>query len=179
MRAEHRRAIHRVAIRALLSLAVVSLLVPAVSLASGARQGVKARPGEIVLLRDVSARAAYRPAPPGMALIADPSPKGEIDTALGSGELSDEEYASLGAGTAPGHAPMTTVERMTDRAVGTTLGGMTGQGGTLSGTGLNQTMAAPMGAVGTATRGIGDQVRSALSQFPLLSQPATTPPPGG
>lgn len=179
MRAVHRRAIHRRVIRLVSPLAIILLLVPVIAPASGARQGVKAKPGEIVLLRNVSARPAYRPAPPGMALIADPSPKREINAMLGTGELTDEEYASLGAGMVPGPAPMTTVERMTDRAVGSTLGGMTGHGGTLSGGGINQAMAVPMGAVGNATRGIGDQVRGALSQFPLFSQPATTPPPGG
>ena len=36
------------------------------------------QPGEIVLLRDVAARPAYRMAPPGMALIADPKPQREL-----------------------------------------------------------------------------------------------------
>ena len=57
-------------IRGLLAtLAVALLSVGASASASGARQGVKAQPGEIVLLRDVSARPAYRMAPPGMALV--------------------------------------------------------------------------------------------------------------
>ncbi len=80
------------------ALATALLLVGAGASASGARQGVKAQPGEIVLLRDVSARPAYRMAPPGMALIADPKPQREIATALGAGgttngmdELSDED----------------------------------------------------------------------------------------
>ncbi len=66
------------------ALAVALLSVGAGASASGARQGVKAQPGEIVLLRDVSARPAYRMAPPGMALIADPKPQREIATALGA-----------------------------------------------------------------------------------------------
>ena len=84
-------------IRGLLAMLAVALLSGAAGAsASGARQGVKAQPGEIVLLRDVAARPAYRMAPPGMALIADPKPQREIATALGAGtpanamdELSD------------------------------------------------------------------------------------------
>jgi len=123
--------LHRYA--ALIGVLLIGAAVSQCALASGARQGVKAQPGEIVLLRDVSTRPAYRPAPPGMALIADPSPRKELGTALGAGgmsELSDDDYASMGG---------------------------------------------PMGAVGGATRGIGDQVRGALAQFPL-GQPAG---PGG
>lgn len=96
-------------IRGLLAtLAVALLSVGASASASGARQGVKAQPGEIVLLRDVSARPAYRMAPPGMALIADPKPQREIAAALGAGapangmdELSDEDYAGMGQVTPP------------------------------------------------------------------------------
>ena len=64
------------------ALILLVILVPAGALASGARQGVQPRPGEMVLLRDVSTRPAYRPAPPGMALIADPSPQRELAGAL-------------------------------------------------------------------------------------------------
>ncbi|WP_075678264.1 hypothetical protein [Stenotrophomonas sp. TD3] len=155
------------------ALAVTLLTVSADAAASGARQGVKAQPGEIVLLRDVSARPAYRMAPPGMALIADPKPQREIASALGAGapstgmdELSDEDYAGMGAGQAATAASPrgTTVERVTQQALGGTLGrssdGMVGSslGGALGG---------PLGAVGNSTRGIGDTVRGALAQFPL------------
>jgi len=151
------------------------LLAPAAVQASGARQGVKPQPGEIVLLRDVSARPAYRPAPPGVALIADPSPRREVSGALGTpngmDELSDDDYASLGsnAGTASPHHP-TTVERVTTGTVNNTLGRAT-TSGVLSGNSLGRSIGGPMGAVGNATRGIGDQVRGALAQFPL-GQPA-------
>ncbi|AEM51421.1 hypothetical protein [Stenotrophomonas maltophilia] len=155
------------------ALAVTLLVIGADAAASGARQGVKAQPGEIVLLRDVSARPAYRMAPPGMALIADPKPQREIASALGTGgastgmdELSDEDYAGMGAGQAAAAASPrgTTVERVTQQALGGTLGrssdGMVGSslGGALGG---------PLGAVGNSTRGIGDSVRGALAQFPL------------
>ncbi|WP_293705361.1 hypothetical protein [Stenotrophomonas sp. UBA7606] len=144
--------------------------------ASGARQGVKPQPGEIVLLRDVSARPAYRMQPPGMALIADPSPRKELGAALGVGmdELSDDDYAGMDSGlgglAGSGHG-QTTVERVTQGVVGGTMGRVTGDGGALSGAQLSRAIGGPMGAVGGATRGIGDQVRGALAQFPL-SQPA-------
>lgn len=159
-------------------LVAVVLLAPAAVQASGARQGVKAQPGEMVLLRDVSTRPAYRPAPPGVALIADPSPRREVGAALGTStgmdELSDDDYASLGsnAGIATGH-PQTTVERVTTGTVNNTLGRAT-TSGVLSGNSLGRSIGGPMGAVGNATRGIGDQVRGALAQFPL-GQPAGGP----
>ena len=84
--------LHRYA--ALIGLLLVSTVASDAAMASGARQGVKAQPGEIVLLRDVSTRPAYRMAPPGMALIADPSPRKELSSALGAGgmsELSDDD----------------------------------------------------------------------------------------
>ncbi|MBN6149629.1 hypothetical protein JR065_04695 [Xanthomonas sp. AmX2] len=150
-------------------------LFPALALASGARQGVKAQPGEIVVLRDVSARPAYRPAPPGMALIADPSPERELQQTLGGGldELSDGDYAAMDAtAAAPGHAGgASRVERIAGGAIEGTLGRASGAGGSLSGAALSQGIGVPMGAVGSATRGIGDQVRGALAQFPL-AQPA-------
>ncbi|WP_305804709.1 hypothetical protein [Stenotrophomonas sp. YIM B06876] len=147
--------------------------------ASGARQGVKAQPGEIVLLRDVSARPAYRPAPPGMALIVNPSPRRELGQSLGVGtgmdELGDDDYATLGSSlgdTQP--QTQTTVERVTGNALNGALGRVTGEGGALSGGQLSQAIGGPMGAVTGATRGIGDQVRGALAQFPL-AQPAAGP----
>ncbi|KQO02392.1 MULTISPECIES: hypothetical protein [Stenotrophomonas] len=150
--------------------------------ASGARQGVKAQPGEIVLLRDVPTRPAYRMQPPGMALIVDPSPRRELAAALGTGggidELDEDGYASIDSATdrpSSAHAGGTTVERVTGSMVGTTLGHAMGEGGMLSGSQLARTIGGPMGAVGGATRGIGDQVRGALAQFPM----GQTAGPGG
>ncbi len=174
-------AVHRTAfvIAALLALG----LVPDTTHASGARQGVKQQPGEMVLLRDVSTRVAYRPAPPGMALIADPSPSREVNGALGTSsdmdELSDDDFASMGSNTGHGTSSATrqptTVERMTGATVGRTLGDAT-QNGMLSGNTMTRAIGGPMGAVGNATRGIGDQVRGALAQFPLGgAQPAGGP----
>ena len=159
-------------------LLAVALIVPAAANASGARQGVKPQPGEMVLLRDVSARPAYRPAPPGMALIADPSPKREVGQALGTStgmdELSDDDYASLGSNTGAGiPRSATTIERVPGHTVHGTLCEVTDSGMLSSGQ-LSNTIGGPMGAVGNATRGIGDQVRGALAQFPL-GQPAGGP----
>ncbi|TDV30867.1 hypothetical protein [Stenotrophomonas sp. CC22-02] len=163
------------------SLALALLAVATAAGASGARQGVKAQPGEIVLLRDVAARPAYRMAPPGIALIADPKPQREIAAALGSGdpasgmdELSDADYAGMGAGhsTPPAAAGGTTVERVTQQALGGTLG-RNGDG--MVGSSLGGAMSGPLGAVGNSTRGIADTVRGALGQFPLQG----TAPAGG
>lgn len=165
--------------RAVSGLLAVALVLPLAANASGARQGVKTQPGEIVLLRDVSARPAYRPAPPGMALIVDPSPKREVAQALGTSpgmdELSDDDYASLGSNTGAGmpRGGPTTIERVTEHSVNGTVGRVT-HGGMLSGGQFSNTIGGSMGAVGNATRGIGDQVRGALAQFPL-GQPAGGP----
>src|SRR5262249_17525475 len=82
------------------------------------------------------------------------SPRGEVGGALGSGdpasgmdELSDADYAGMGAGhstptTAPGG---TTVERVTQHALGGTLG-RNGDG--MVGSSLGGTMSGPLGAVG-------------------------------
>jgi len=141
-----------------------------------------------VLLRDVSVRPAYRPAPPGIALIANPSPTREVAQALGTGddfaELSDDDFASMGSGsgghaaTAPQPGTATTVGRMTDGVVTTTLGRVAGSDGLLSGNNLSQSINGPVSAVGNTTRGIGDQVLGALSQFPLMGQPANAGGPG-
>lgn len=58
-------------------------LLPASLLAADAQQAVKARPEDSVLLRNVSTHPTHRPAPPGMALMVDPSPRYEIARALG------------------------------------------------------------------------------------------------
>lgn len=139
------------------------------AVAADAHRAVQPKPGEIVLLRNVATRPAYREAPPGMALIVNPSPRHELDAALGVGELSDEDYASLGASpTDPSPRP-TTVEAMVGRA----LGPGTGSGGTAradgGAAGLGPALSVPLGAVGGATRGIGNQVQGALSALPGLT----------
>lgn len=165
--------------RSIGALVAFALLLPAMAHAAGARKAVTPKPGEIVLLRDVSARPAYRPAPPGMALIVDPSPKREINQALGTGELSDAEYAAIGSqADTTGGTQGAIVDRVTGRALSATLGGLTSGNAALSGTGMGPALGGPMGAIGNATGGIGDHVRGALAQFPVLV-PTAVGGPGG
>lgn len=148
--------------------------------ASGARRSDRAKHGEIVVLRDVHARHAYRKQPPGMAIIVDPSPRREIANALGTSELTDAEYAALGAGA--GDMPIagpTTVERMTSQGLGNSLNALTGGTGPVSGASISGSMSVPMGAVHGATRGIAGHVTGALAQFPVVGQPAQGNPAGG
>jgi hypothetical protein len=132
--------------------------------AADAHRAVQAQPGDIVLLRNVSTRPAYRSSPPGMALMVSPSPRSDVDTALGAQELSDADFAQLGATPSP-------AAHLAANGVGRTLeatlvrGG--GGGSTVAGNGVSDAVAAPIGAVGNATRGIGDQVQNALSQLPF------------
>lgn len=154
---------------AALAAVCLALAVPATGIAADAHRAVQAKPGEIVMLRNVSTRPAYRQAPPGMALIVNPSPKHEIDGALGTGELSDADYASLDASPGAGQAHATTVEHMVGNALGGTLGtGAAGRNDVAS-NGMSQAMAGPMGAVGGTTRGIGNQVQGALSALPGMT----------
>lgn len=147
---------------------------------AGARQGVKPRPGEIVLLRNVATRPADRQPPsPGMALLVNPSPRSQLDNALGlgGGEMSDADFANLSA------TPRTTrtsgggtVNRAINGALGNSMGGNAHAGTTVAGNGVSNVVSGPMGAVGNATRGIGRQVTGALSQLPLSNLPLN---PGG
>ncbi len=161
---------------ALPALLAAALLAPASAWAAGARTGVEARHGEMVLLRDVNARPAYRPAPPSIAIIVDPTPTRELGNALGTGELSDEDFASLSTGNRLQlvHGATDTVAgSITAQAVNGSIGIATPEGGMLSGDGINNALSAPLGAVGGATRGMGDRIQGALSSFPIGQQPPT------
>jgi hypothetical protein len=138
--------------------------------AAEARRAVQAQHGEIVVLRNVATRPADRQAPPGMALIVSPSPRHELSQALGTNELSDEEYASLDAAPAAGsQAHGTTVERMVGNSLGGSLGSNPGPHGGVSGNGFSNVIGAPIGVVGSTAGGIGNQVQGALSQLPGLA----------
>jgi len=161
-------------------LAVLAMLLPPAAAnagdGSGARQGVKARPGEIVLLRNVATRPADRsPVSPGMALIVNPSPRGQVDAALGLGsdEMSDTDFASLSATPRTAQARGGTVDRAVNGALGTAVGGNAHAGNPVAGNGVSNVVSGPMGAVGHATRGIGDRVTGALSQLPLSNLPGS------
>ncbi|SEJ15617.1 hypothetical protein [Frateuria terrea] len=144
--------------------AALALVLASPGHAADAHRAVQAQPGDIVVLRNVSTRPAYRSAPPGMALMVSPSPRPEITASLGTRELSDEDFARLDA--APSQAA-----QLQSTAVGRTLDAVllrgSGSGPTVAGNGVSNTVAAPIGALGDATRGIGNQVQGALSQLPF------------
>ncbi|GAB3024004.1 hypothetical protein GCM10027285_02260 [Oleiagrimonas citrea] len=164
----HRPASHRPARAACASLAMCMLVaLAAPSQAGDAHKAVKAKHGEMVLLRDVPARHATHSQPPGVALIVNPKPNRELESALGTGgELGDAEIASLSASpAAAGHVTGTRVTQL----LRTT---------TRNGTGSSQVShnnappgTNPMSTVGSATRGIDPQVQRALSALPLPTQP--------
>lgn len=155
-----------------IALVVGALLLPISAIAADAHTAVKAKPGDIVVLRNVSARPAYRPAPPGMALMVDPSPRNEINHALGTGELSDADYASLDASPTPGSSHRTVVEQMVGNTLVGTLGDNSGSRG-VARNGAGNVISGPLGAVGNTTRGIGSQILGAMSQLPTMTPAAT------
>lgn len=145
--------------------------------AADAHTGVKAKPGEIVLLRQVDARPATRMAPPGLALLVNPSPKREIGDALGTQgdgmvELGDTDFATLTSSmtedllTSPGQA--SDKQRNALGKLTGTLGASAGSGGSFSGGQLTSAIGSSMHAVGGAARGAGEQVKSSLVQMPLF-----------
>lgn len=162
----------------LLCSLIAAALLPGMAAAAESRTGVHPRHGEMVLLRDVNARHASRPAPPSVALIVNPTPNRELHHALGTGELSDADFAAISSGQRLGAAgPASTVERTVANALGSGLGTGTGRvehGGAMTGDGFGGATSGPLGAIGTTTRGIGNHVTGALSQFPLGQKP-----PGG
>ena len=142
--------------------------------AAGARTGVQPRHGEMVLLRDVNTRHAVRPAPPSIGLIVDPTPNRQLMPALAGAELSDADFLALDTGPQPQDAPLQGgIAAPIVRTLSVpSLGGAArdGAGQTVTGV-LGGGTSGPLGAVGTATRGIGGHVTGALSQLPF-GQPA-------
>lgn len=157
--------------RALVSPLLMLLLVPAWQAKAGdARIGVHPKHGEMVLLRNVDARPAYRPAPPGIALIVDPTPTREVQAVHQAGEMTDADFAAMVGGTT-----MRTTE------VTQSIGGVPGvstdgntriDAGSISGVGA---LGTPRGAVGGVTGSVGASIRGALSQFPLGTKPGGGP----
>lgn len=152
----------------------LGMMLPALCFADGARIGQKARPGEIVVIRNVAARPADRaPTAPGMALLVSTSPNPQlVETTTGSsgpGEITDAEIANLNAGPAAGGMSVQNgVQRSLRTALGTNAGG--NSAGAVSGNGVSNTLSAPAGggAMADSTRAIGDQVTNAMSQIPML-----------
>jgi hypothetical protein len=155
-------------------------LVPAISMADGARVAQKAGPGDIVLIRNVAARPADRaPTAPGLALMVSASPNPQLSNNMnaGSGEITDDEIADLNAGPRAGGVAQgpASVQRSLGTALGTNAGGNSA-GAAVSNNGVSNMVtgsggAGPAGAaasVADSTRGIGDQVTGALSQIPMM-----------
>ncbi|AKC86704.1 hypothetical protein [Pseudoxanthomonas suwonensis] len=156
--------------RSLVCLPLLALLAaPADARAADAHVGVHPERGEIVLLRDVNARHAYRKAPPSIALIVDPTPNREIDHSLGTGEMSDDEIAGMSSGRVDARGG-TLPQQMTDRALQGSTGRLVGEGSVLSGSGFGRSVGGATGAITGATRGIAPTVTGALSQFPTGGQ---------
>jgi hypothetical protein len=160
---------------ALLCLPALAVLAPT-AVAADAHVGVHPKRGEMVLLRDVSARHAVRQAPPGIALIVDPTPRREINQALGTGELSDEDFASLSSGQQLHGDHQAMPARMTQQALAGVLGqGSGGQArGAMAGSGTGA-LRGSMDSLGQTTRGIGSQVTGALNQLPFSGGDGSRP----
>jgi hypothetical protein len=158
------------------------LLLPCLALAAGtahaagARAGVQPTPGEMVLLRDVSARHAVRQAPPGIGLIVDPTPNRQLMPSLPGGELSDADFLSLDTGNQVQGAMRGSggiAAPVTQVLTGTLGGGANARDASgIQGAGtLGAATGGVSGMVTGATRGIGSQITGALSQMPF-AQPA-------
>lgn len=161
-----RRTFHQLIGLAVGTAAVLALAATTPASAGEVREGVKARPGEMVLLRSVPTRVAYRPAPDGRALLIDPTPRKEISGALGAdGELSDAEYAAIGGG--PVHQAVGTLRAQTSALAGRSD---TPDATRMPVRGVSEAVS-PLGALGGAGRGIGDQVKAALGAMPLPTAP--------
>ena len=162
---------HPVQTRVGLLIACLAFAGPAAQ-AAGARAGVQPQPGEMVLLRDVSARHAVRPSPPGIGLIVDPTPNRQLLPALASHELSDADFLALDTGQqvqTRGPASGGLAGPMVRTLTGPSMSGGTARdasGVQTAGT-LGAATGGPLGAVGQATRGIGGHITGALSQMPF------------
>jgi hypothetical protein len=153
-------------------------LTPVISFADGARVAQKAKPGEIVLIRNVAARPADRePTAPGLALMVSASPNPQLSNGMnqsnGSGEVADAVIADLDAGPTAGHAApgQTNVQRSLNAALGTNTGG--NSAGAASNNGVSNLVSGSAGggagaSVADSTRNLGDQVTGAISQIPMM-----------
>ncbi len=153
--------------KTLLGLAAASLLASPGPAAAGE--------GEIVLLREVPPRIAYREAPPGPVISkANASPRDQVLGSLGEAgigrELTDEEFAQVGVGkpVAGGNGPVGAVPATLGSAgiggggAGQAPGGVTGVLG-----GMNTLIGgAGGGAVGRATQDLGKNIGGMLGSLP-------------
>ncbi|MBE2210850.1 MAG: hypothetical protein IAE66_04520 [Xanthomonadaceae bacterium] len=159
--------------RASVSLLLIPLLLAAGHAWAGdARIGVHAKPGEMVLLRNVDARHAYRPQPPGIALIVDPTPTREVQAVHQAGEMTDADFAAMVGGTT---TRTTEVTQSIGNVLGVATDGNTNARVDSSGVAGMGALNSPLGAIGGVTGGIGASVKGALSQFPLGTKPGGGP----
>jgi hypothetical protein len=129
--------------------------------------------GEIILLREVPPRIAYREATPGPVISkVNASPRQQVINALdgttAGRELSDDEFAQVGTGKPAlgGDGPISTLPAALGSA-GLNLGGGTIAGGASANLGgMNALIGAGAGAVGQATQGIGRTVNGMLGSMP-------------
>ena len=141
--------------------AIAPILVPCVA---GADKG------EIIILREVPPRVAYREAPPGPVVSkANASPRQQVldalDGATSGRELTDDEFALVGTGkpAGGGNSPVAAISGTLGAAGGggTVPGGASGVLG-----GMNALIgAAGGGAVVRATQDIGKTVNSVLGNL--------------
>lgn len=134
--------------------------------AGDARKAVKAKHGEIVVLRTVPTRPATRTQPPGTALLIDPRPNKELNAVLGKGnELGDAEIAALSA--SPVHATTRRITQTVSQALGAPSTGSSRQVSPDSAPPGTH----PMSTVGQVTRGLGGALQQAMSAIPTPTAP--------
>lgn len=146
---------------------MASISFPVALHAADAHTGVHPKPGEIVLLRDVPTRPAVRQAPPGLALLVDPTPNDQLGAGLGGLEMSDSETGAISA-------PIQRATRTLNASLAThpLLATPRGYGNQSAPRGA-ATNTTPLSVVGNATRGVGSTITGALQALPLGK------PPGG
>lgn len=156
-----------------LTLIAVALTANA-ALAADAHTSDKAKPGEIVLLRKVDMRPATRMAPPGIALIVDPSPKREIGAVLSSNdegmvELADADIASVTSNSNIfGSTSDAQMQNNTQGKLNNALGVTTRDGNLLANGQLSHALNSNFGAIGGVARSTGGMVKNSLGQMPLF-----------
>lgn len=132
--------------------------------------------GEIIILREVSPRVAYREAQPGPVISkANVSPRQQVldalDGAASGRELTDDEFALVDTGKPAdgGNSPIAAISGTLDAAGARAGGGGTTAPGGASGVlgGMNALIgAAGGGTVGRATQDIGKTVNSMVGSMP-------------
>lgn len=126
--------------------------------AAGASNGIEAKPGEIVLLRDVPHRQATRPGSPSNALLLDAGPEEQIGDAINNAglvEINEQDAAQIHSGiSAQPAGPTFSIPSSDKLSEGRSVNSV-GVFGTAS-----DVVMQGVGNIGRVTDGIGDQVGS-------------------